>query len=298
MADNKKRDPVEEQRARQRELIELKRQKEAFRENPKEYKSSGDSAVFVQSRKSKLQNFWYYSRFTIIGLLVVAVIIGIGISSCVGKTDYDLTVVLYTKTFVSDTMSTNIATIMKEYCEDFNGDGEVNVLVVNCSIPNKLTAEGSESTTRLLGQFQNEEAVCYIVDTDAYNDLKENFGQDFLYDGMQLSDLDGTAFKLNGTVFDAAFDAVSEGYTDNFDYYLLRRNISETSTANKKDVAKHVKNAEKVIRAVVADPYFTFKGELIAPSQSEINDSSTEQTSSQTDGTASATESEVSSEKE
>ena len=73
MADSKKRDPVEEQRARQRELIELKRQKEAFQENPEEYKPEKDEAVFVQSRRSKVENFWYYSKFTIAFLLIVSV---------------------------------------------------------------------------------------------------------------------------------------------------------------------------------------------------------------------------------
>ncbi len=269
MAYNKKRDLVEEQRARQRELIELKRQKEAFKENPEEYEPTYNEVVFVQSRKSKWQNFWYYSKFTIIGCLLLAIIIGIGISSCVGKIDYDMTVVLYTKTFVDNTMSQNLSSILKEYCEDYNGDGEVNVLVVNCSIPSKLTQEGSDSTNRLLGQFQNEEAICYIVDTEAYNDLNTNFGKDFLYDGMQLPDLDGVAFKLNGTVFDEAFNIVSDGYTNNFDYYLLRRHIGENSTANKGDVAEHVRNAEKLIRSIIADPYFEFKGELIVPSQTE-----------------------------
>ena len=259
MPDNKRRDPVEEQRARQRELIELKRQKEAFQENPDEYRHEGGAAEYVQSSRSKWQNFWYYSKYTIAFILIVAVIFGIGVSSCVGKKDYDMTIVLYFKNFVDDTMTHNIATVAKEYCEDFNGDGEINVLVVNCSIPSKLTNEGSDSTNRLLGQFQNKEAICYIVDTDAYNDLNSNFGEDFLYDGMGLPDLDGRAYKLNGTVFDAAFNAVSDGYTNNFDYYILRRNIGENSTANKKGVGKHVVNTEKVIRKILADPNLKLK---------------------------------------
>ena len=257
MPDSKKRDPVEEQRARQRELIELKRQKEAFQENPEEYKPEKDEAVFVQSRRSKVENFWYYSKFTIAFLLIVGVILGIGISSCVGRTDYDMTIVLYLKTYINSTMAENIATIAEEYCEDTNGDGEVNVLVINCSITEKLA--DSDGATRLLGQFQNEEAICYIVDTAAYDDLNTNFGKDFLYDGMGLPDCNGTAYKLNGTVFDAAFNTVSEGYTNNFDYYMLRRSISEKSTANKKDVREHINNAEAFIRAVMADPYFESK---------------------------------------
>lgn len=250
---------VEEQRARQRELIEMKRQKEAFSEDPEHYTPTEQPVAYVQSTRSKIENFWYYSKFVIGFVLIVVLILTVGIVQCSGRTDYDMTVVMYFKTYADSTMSENLATIAEQYCEDFNGDGAVEVLVVNCSIPDEKRLSDSDSTNRLLGQFQNDEAIVYIVDKGAFNDLKNSFGDDFLYYGLNLPDLEGAAFKLNGTVFDAAFDTVSENYTANFDYYLMRRNISEKSTANKKGVSKHISNAEKFIKAVIADPYLDGK---------------------------------------
>ncbi len=254
MANDNKRDPVEEQRARQRELIELKRKKEEFIENPEEFVPEGNKTDFVQSRKSKLQNFWYYSRFTIAFILILAIIMTIGIAQCTGRTEYDMTVVMYFKTAANSTMSENLATVAEQYCEDYNKDGEVNVLVVNCSIPDDTRLVDTTAATRLLGQFQNEEAIVYIVDTGAYEDLKNSFGDDFLLTDSEMPDLDGTAFHLNGTIFDAAFNAVTEDYTNEFDYYLLRRRVSENATANKGDVAEHSRRADRFIRAVMSDP--------------------------------------------
>ena len=255
MAGNNKKGSVEEQRERLEELIELKRQRQAFKEDPESYQPPEAETSFVQSKRSKLSNFWYYSRFTILGTVIVAIILIIGVAQCATKTKYDLTIVLYFKTYANSAMSENIATIAEQYCEDFNGDGKVEVLVVNCAIPDDSRLTDTDASTRLLGQFQNQEAIVYIVDTGAYEDLESSFGDDFIYDGLGLPDLNGTAFKLNGTVFDAAFNAVSAGYTDSFDYYIMRRNVSGTAIEDKNGVGKHVQNAEKLINAIVADPY-------------------------------------------
>ena len=251
MAQNKHKNSVEEQRAKQNELIELKKQREAFKEDPENFKPIVENEVTVeQTTRSKLENFWYYSKFTLLGILIVAVIMTVGFVQCATKPKYDMTIVLYTKTFVDSVMSENIATIAETYCEDHDGNGEVNVLVVNCSIPDS-ERHNADASTRLMGQFQNEAAIVYIVDKGAYDDLKKNFGDDFLDNSLGLPDLDGTAYQLNGTVFDAAFDKVSIGYSNTFDYYLLRRKIGENATANKGDVKKHSQNADRFIWDVV-----------------------------------------------
>ena len=74
MGNNTHRNSVEEQRARQKELIELKRKKEAFEENPDEFQHEGPTEAVAQSTRSKLENFWYYSKFTIIGILIITII--------------------------------------------------------------------------------------------------------------------------------------------------------------------------------------------------------------------------------
>ena len=261
MSNNKSKNSVEEQRARQKELIELKRQREAFKEDPESFKHE-EKVVYAQSTASKISNFWYYSKFAIGFMLIIAIILAIGIAQCATRIQYDMTIVLYTKTYVNSTMSENFAAIAEKYCDDVNGDGKVEVLVVNCAIPDDQRLADSDASTRLLGQFQNEEAIVYIVDKGAYDDLASSFGDDFLDRSLNLPDLNKTAFQLNGTIFDAAFNKVSENYTNSFDYYLMRRNIGENATANKGDVKKHIKNANKFISRVVSDPGLWEKNEI------------------------------------
>ncbi len=280
---------VEEQRARQQELIELKRQREVFNENPDEYKPETEEPQFVQSTASRISNFWYYSKFVIGFIVIVVLIMGISIYSCVSKTEYDLTIVMYFKTYANSTMSENLATIAEQYCEDYNHDGKVEVLVVNCSIPDDQRLTDTDGATRLLGQFQNEEAIVYIVDKAAYDDLADSFGYDFLDNSLDLPQLDGTAFYLNGTAFDAAFNVVSEDYTTNFDYYLMRRAINENSTANKGDVSEHVYRAEQFIKAYMKDPYLNGGNPLESSPSSTV--SSSDATSSKTEDTESTNES-------
>ncbi len=255
MAEKKQKNSVEEQRERHRELIELKRQKVAFNENPDDYISpTARPEAVKQTTRSKLENFWYYSKFTIGFILIVVVLLTIGISQCASRIDYDMTIVLYFKNYVDSTMSENIATVAEKYCDDHNGDGKVEVLVVNCAIPEGQAKVDGDASTRLLGQFQNEEAIVYIVDTGAYEDLAGSFGDDFLDYSLNLPHLNGTAYQLNGTVFDMAFNAVSDSYTDNFDYYIMRRFVGKKATANKGDVKKHIGYADRLITNIVADP--------------------------------------------
>lgn len=255
MANNRNKNSVEEQRERQRELIELKRQREAFKDDPEGFKPQQGPEQVAQTTRSKMENFWYYSKYTIGFILIVAVILTIGISQCASRPDYDMTIVLYFRRYVDSAMSENIASVAERYCDDHNGDGKVEVLVVNCAIPEGQAKNDGDASTRLMGQFQNEEAIVYIVDTGAYDDLAGSFGDDFLDYSLSLPDLNGTAFHLNGSVFDAAFDSVSEDYSATFDYYIMRRFVGEKATANKGDVKKHITYADRLISAIVADPY-------------------------------------------
>ena len=251
----RKKGSVEEQRARQRELIELKRKKQEFEENPDQFSHEGPKEAEVLHGRKRWQNFWYYSRKTVVFILFIAILFVFGVTQCVTKKKYDVTIVLYMKQYVESTVIWNLQTVAEKYCQDYNGDGEVNVLVVDCAVPENERLTNAEKGNALAGQFVNSEAILYIVDNGAYDDLYNSFGSDFLYYGMRLPDKDGSALQLNGTSFDAAFDSVLENYTENFDYYILRRNIKgDTLIAGKSGVKDHVKHAEELIRNIIADP--------------------------------------------
>lgn len=256
MPDNGKDDLVEEQRRRQQELLELKRKKQEFEQNIDEFIPEGAVQAAPLSAKARFKNFMHYAKNTIIFAVVVGVILTVGIVQCSKRVTYDCTVVLYMKHGVNSTQVENIATVMEQYCEDANGDGEVNVLVMDCAIPDdqRMSDMGRTKSTRLMSQFASKEAIVYIVDTEALEELIGLDNGNFVSSALQLPEYDGKAYPLNGTVFDAAFDSVIPGHSKNYKYYLIRRNVIGTAIEDKKDVEKFTQQGNRLIQSIVADP--------------------------------------------
>lgn len=259
MSDRKESDIVAEQQKRQRELIELKRKAEQFREDPDSFVPTGEGDAV--KKKLSFSDIWYYGRFPLLMILIVAVIMAVGITQCSTRTEYDMTVVLYFKHYVGSAMIDNVATVAEQYAEDTNGDGKIEVLVMDCAIPDeeRMLDTGISKSSRLMGQFASAESIVYIVDKEALAELDEVAGGVFVDDSLSLPEYDGKAYKLNGTVFDAAFNAVSDGYADTFEYYVIRRQITGTAIENKKNVALFSEQADRFIKNVMSDPYLLNK---------------------------------------
>lgn len=264
MSNNDKNGLVEEQRRRQAELLELKKKKQEFENNIDEFQPQGPQEKTELKGAAKFKNFMHYAKGAIVFTLIVCVILGIGIVQCAGRTQYDCTVVLYMKQRLSTEIIENVATVLEQYCPDTNGDGEVNVLVMDCAIPDdaRMSEWGQSKATRLSSEFANEESIIYIVDKAAFDELSALDDGNFISSSLKLPLFDGKAFQLNGTIFDSAFDVVEESanekneynYSENFEYYIVRRSVSGTLIEKKKNVKKYSEQADKIIKSIVADP--------------------------------------------
>ncbi len=254
MSDNKN-NPVEEQKRRQKELIELKLKKQEFQRSPDDFVHEGIPKI-EQSTASKVFNFWYYARFSIAFIVILAIILAIGVTQCANRTKYDMTIVLYMKQNITSTMVENLSTVAELYCEDLNGDGEKNVLIMDCAVTDedKLSDIGMSKTTRLQANFSNQEAIVYIVDKEGFLELSALDDGEFMVDSLELPEFDGRAFKLNGSIFDDAFNTVDENFSDSFEYYITRRVVRGTQIEKKKDVEKFSNQADEFIRVVTSDP--------------------------------------------
>ncbi len=266
MSEDKKFNPVEEQKRRQQELIELKLKKQEFQENPEEFVHEG-VPEFQQSTASKVYNFWYYARFSVIMLVILAIILTVGVTQCANRPKYDMTIVLYMKRAISSTMVENLTNIAELYCEDRNGDGEKNVLILDCAVTeeDKLGDTGMSKTTRLQANFANEEAIVYIMDKEALVELSSLDDGAFIDGSLKLPEFEGRAFKLNGSIFDSAFNTADEHYANSFEYYIARRVVSGTQIEKKKNAEVFSNQANEFIRAVTTDP-------LLFPKKEESTD--------------------------
>ncbi len=257
MPQSNKNDAVASQRKEQQELIELKRKKQEFENNIENYEAPKPSdAAVKQTFSSKISNFWFYWHYKLLAFLIIAAILTVGVHQCATRTKYDMTVVVYFKHYLSSRMIENIAEIAENYAEDTNGDGEINVLVMDCAIPDeeRELETGRAKSTRLVAQFQNKEAIVYMVDDEALEELDTIAGGVFVDDSLSLPDNNGKSYQLNGSAFDAAFDTIEFGYSKNFNYHLIRRVVDGTQLEKKKDAAKYSEQGDKFIKAVMADP--------------------------------------------
>lgn len=265
MADHKKDGLVEEQRRRQQELLELKKKKQEFEENIDSFEPEGPEAAAPLKGFARVKNFFHYAKGVIAFTLIVCIILAVGFVQCARRTEYDCTVVLYFKHYVNSAIVENLAEALEQYCEDTNGDGEVNVLVMDCAIPDeeRMLETGRAKSTRLMAQFSSEEAIVYIVDKECLEELDEVAGGVFVDDSLGLPEYGGKAYKLNGSVFDEAFDTVSYGYSNEFEYYIIRRCVEGTAIEGKKKASKFSEQGDRLIESVMSDPMLENIGELI-----------------------------------
>lgn len=221
MADKKKNDILEEQRRAQREFLELKKMQHGEMEAPPK---PSEVAILPKTPKEKAANFWFQYKWHTIAAVLITVVLAVLITQCATRTKYDLEVVYFTYTPVMDTQTEKVADYLEKYAADIDGNGEINVQVVNCSFSNK--SSDSQYRYTMLSKVQamlaaDEKALLFITDKDSYgylNNISEGstifegepyiFGEDFykattdedtaaLPEGLQIS-----CRKVSGTVLE------------------------------------------------------------------------------------------------
>lgn len=163
----KKNNIIEEQRRQREELYKLKRMQQGESvELPVAEVAESEPLTF----KKKYENFWYYYKpFVIIGV-AFALILALLLSQCAKRINYDMEIVYFTYTPVLSAQLEEATDYFKQYATDINGNGKVDVLLINCSIdPN-----GSDEQYRnnILTKLQalivgNPKAMLFITDSES-----------------------------------------------------------------------------------------------------------------------------------
>ena len=130
---------------------------------------AGENSVKPKGLKAILENFWYHYKYHTIAILVVIVTLAVSISQCVAKPDYDYKIVVATRSMTLSTIQ--IDAIRKElvqYGKDVNGDGEVNLVLVDC------TLDGNTSDYQSLLAKQQKLQALLMTDAEAMLFLVDN----------------------------------------------------------------------------------------------------------------------------
>ena len=156
----KKNKILEEQRKARKSFLELKQMQHG--ELSPEPKPS-ETAVTPETFKEKRENFWYHYKWQTLISIFIAVVLAVLITQCATRPKYDFSVIYFSYTPAIDTQTAPIAKYFEKIGKDLNGDGEVNVQVVNLSV-NVQT----QDVNYRLAQFQSLQAKVISDDTMLY----------------------------------------------------------------------------------------------------------------------------------
>ena len=236
MAKKKKNEILEEQRRARQEFLELKKMQHGEMEAPPK---PSEVAVVPKTRKEKWDNFLFHYKWHMIVAAVLVAILAVTVTQCATKKKYDLEVVLFSRHLIMDEQSEKIAEYLSKYAEDINGDGEINVNVINCSFEQNGGSVQHRNTmmTKLQALITGDEsAILFITDEDAAKYMEETIAEDFF---------EGERIQFGQKFYDAIKMEEIEKQPEGLQ--IACRRVEDTVIEKKKGVKKQYEAARELL---------------------------------------------------
>lgn len=240
MSEKETNEILEEQRRARQEFLELKKMQSGEMEAPPK---PSEVAIVPKTPKEKWDNFWFQYKWYVVAITAVTVVLAVLITQCATRTKYDMEVVYFTYTAALDEQTNAVAKYIAGYAEDVNGDGEINIQVVNCSFNGKSgdTQYRYTMMTKLQAMIAGDQnAMLFITDEDSYKYLADLSNGDGLFDGEPFM-LGEEFYKSTET---DSYGKLPEGLR------IACRRVSDTVLESKKGSADAHANAEKTLEAI------------------------------------------------
>ncbi len=242
MPPKNKNEILEEQRRAREEFLKLKKmQNGELSADPK----PSEVAIIPRTPKEKLINFWFHFKWHVISITAIIIILAVLISQCASRIDYDSEIIYFTYSPVLDSQLHKVEEYFKQYSSDINGDGEVHVQVINCSV--STGAQGDQYHNAQLQKLQaimaaDEKAMLFITDEKSIK----------YFDNLSSAD---TLFIKDPLPLDQAFYE----YTESEDYgplpeglQLSCRRIADTLLGSDDEATVIFKEANRVLEEIEA----------------------------------------------
>lgn len=240
MSEKETNEILEEQRRARQEFLELKKMQSGEMEAPPK---PSEVAIVPKTPKEKWDNFWFQYKWYVVAITAVTVVLAVLITQCATRTKYDMEVVYFTYTAALDEQTNAVAKYIAGYAEDVNGDGEINIQVVNCSFNGKSgdTQYRYTMMTKLQAMIAGDQnAMLFITDEDSYKYLADLSNGDGLFDGEPFM-LGEEFYKATET---ESYGKLPEGLR------IACRRVSDTVLESKKGSSDAHTNAEKTLEAI------------------------------------------------
>ncbi|MBO5105330.1 MAG: hypothetical protein J6C29_00350 [Clostridia bacterium] len=219
---------------------------------------AGENSVKPKGIKAKIENFWYHYKYHSIALIIVFVTLAVSITQCSLKPDYDYKIVVATRSMTLSTIQLDaVKSELNRYGEDVNGDGEVNLLLVDC------TLDGNTSDYQTLLAKQQKLMALLMTDTEAMLFLTDdkclewidslNERSHFIAD-TGLPHNNGRGFLISDTHIiqnPKATVNAEKGLRWPNDLSICRRKIKDTVFEEKDGIDKAVSDADAFIGRII-----------------------------------------------
>lgn len=204
---------AEKLRQEKLELLKLKQGVISEEDIPTEVKTERHYTVW-----ERVSNFFYHNKMYIIIGTALFLIMAFLVYDMVTRVKPDVTVMIIARDDSFQFYTENVELLLERYCEDYNGDGKVDVRVfyapaVMGESQNDLYMRQSDQT-KLVAEFQSGDTVIIIADMEAceeigvvdgvFSDLSKDFPDD--------ENVTKLGYMLNGTSFaeDMEYPALSD----------------------------------------------------------------------------------------
>ncbi len=232
MANNHESDTIKQQKKAREEFLYLKKmQSGEIEAGPK----PSEVAIVPKTFSEKVSNIWYHYGKIIVISIFIFIALAIMVVQCCNRIEYDLQVVYFTYTVVPDTVTEKMADYFEQFTDDINGDGKINVAVINCSCnPNE---NNSAKLTKMQAIIVSEpKALLYITDDKSIS-----------YFDKIKSDNGGFFGKFSKKLSKEFYESCS---VENFDIpenlTMNIRNTDGTQLQSDKNISKYLKASEKL----------------------------------------------------
>lgn len=154
------------------------------------------------TRRQKWDNFWFYHKWHVIIGVAVALMVGLLVKDVVTKVEPDYTIgVLTTQSLpysADETLGEKLATL----CDDRNGDGKVEVQVLEYWITEDAIDPNTQMTmiTKLMGDMQTGESMLFLTDDVAV--FEEKYGIFAYNDGTAPEDFENADITGMGVAWE------------------------------------------------------------------------------------------------
>ncbi len=233
-----KSDTLEQRKKAQQEFLKLKRMQAG-----EEVEAEAEKEIVPLTFSEKIKNFWYHYKAPTIIITFLTLAFAICIHQCASKPNYDAEVILYSNNAYSAEQVDLLTDYMTQFFNDTNGDGEVKIVISDCSYTTDGTFDSTRANTlatKLNATIASGfETQLYIVDNkymEQLNTLAKDYGG-FFTDSVEMP-------ALVSEITD------SEGYCFPDGLIIGKRLIKGTTMENNKTAIAAQEEASKVLEKI------------------------------------------------